>query len=119
MSLACVRRTALVEVGTSSCSGIIVDTVQGFVLTHAFVLLPVLTTKTLLIHHLQRTGRLDASHILDSFPTVKVVLCSIHCDTCWMNRRFCIQEGGSQEYISAHFQHSMSQVPGRRRCLRG
>jgi len=81
MPVPCVRQTTLVEVGTSSCSGIIIDTAQGFVLTHASVLLPLLTTKRLLIRHLQKTGRLDASHILDNFPTVKVLLYSVHCDT--------------------------------------
>jgi len=73
MPMPSVRRTTLVEVGTSSCSGIIIDTAQGYVLTHAFVLLPLLSTKTMLIRRLQKTGRLDASHISHNFPTVKVV----------------------------------------------
>ena len=68
-----VRRTALVEVGTSSCSGIIVDSVRGYVLTHASVLLPLLTRKPLLMHCLQKTGRLDHLDISDNFPSVKVV----------------------------------------------
>ena len=72
MPVACVRQTTLIEVGTSSCSGIIIDPAQGFVLTHVSVLLPLLTTKTLLMHRLRKTGRLDASHILDNFATVKV-----------------------------------------------
>jgi len=72
MPVACVRQTTLVEVGTSSCSGIIIDTAQGFVLTHAFILLPLLRTKALLMRHLQKAGRLEASHILDIFPAVKV-----------------------------------------------
>lgn len=73
MSVPRVRRTTLVEIGTSSCSGIVIDTTQGYLLTHASVLLPLLTTKTLLISQLQKTGQLDYSHISDNFP-VKVVL---------------------------------------------
>jgi len=72
MSMPRVRRTTLVEVGTSSCSGIIVDTAQGYVLTHASVLLPMLMRKTLLMYRLQTTGRLDRSHISDVFPSVNV-----------------------------------------------
>ena len=72
MSVPRVRRTTLVEIGTSSCSGIVIDTTQGYLLTHASVLLPLLTTKTLLMSQLQKTGQLDYSHISDNFP-VKVV----------------------------------------------
>jgi len=75
MPVPCVRRTCLVEVGTSSCSGIIISATRGYVLTHASVLLPLLTTKTALIHRLQKTGRLDHSYLSDNFPLVKVFRC--------------------------------------------
>jgi len=77
MPLPCVRRTTLVQVGSSSCSGIIINTSQGYVLTHASVLLPLLTTKTLLIQRLQKTGRLHHSHLSDGFPSVMVFLLNI------------------------------------------
>jgi len=74
MPIPTVKRTALVEVGTSSCSGIIIDTTQGFVLTHASVLLPWLLTKKLLVKCLQKTGQLYHSLISDNFPPVKVFM---------------------------------------------
>jgi len=70
-----VRRTTLVEVGTSSCSGIIIDTARGYVLTHASVLLPMLMKKTLLVRCLQTARRLDHLHVSDVFPSVKAGLC--------------------------------------------
>jgi len=77
MPMPCVRQTTLVEVGTSSCSGIIVNTARGYVLTHASVLLPQLTTKTLLMRLLKKTGRLDHTHLADNFPSVRVFPLSI------------------------------------------
>jgi len=78
MTIPHVRQTTVVEVGSSSCSGIIIDSVRGYVLTHAFVLQQLLTRKPLLMHYLQTTGHLDHSHIADNFPDVKVAFCMHH-----------------------------------------
>jgi hypothetical protein len=56
-----IKRTVLVECGSASCSGIIVSTQHGYVVTHSTLILPYLMDQAEVSRQLLKTGQLSYS----------------------------------------------------------
>ena len=67
-----IAHTCLVEVGSASCSGIVVDTQRGFVLSHGTILLPYLSNHYTTFKRLIKDGHLKKNTFKDLTVQVTV-----------------------------------------------